>query len=121
MSSGNFLDAFYEADDGSVTAIKIQPETAAAAFSPGGTNVIPSGDNASGITRVGGSRRAYGRKARQVRITSSSPPTGYKSPSTITLPVLTRAAYNAITLSSTVTYLGATWTVSGKSSEAGRF
>lgn len=121
MSEGGFLNAFYEADNGDVTSIRIQPETASAAFSPGGTNVIPAGPAISAITRVGGSRREYGRKARSVRISSSTPPTGFKPNSPISLPILTPDVYAAIPRGGEVTYRGATWRVVGKSPEGGVF
>lgn len=121
MSAGDFLNAFYEADDGEITPIRIQSETASAAFTPGGTNAIPAGPATGPITRVGGSRREYGRKARSVRISSSAPPTGYKANSPISLPILQPGVYAAIKRGGAVTYLSTTWTVVGKSPEGGIF
>lgn len=119
MSAGNFIISKYEADDGEIHPIRIQPETIIAT-----TNPAPTGATTSSIrARVGGSRRSYGLHARTIRVTWTVPathPDGYKDGGTMTIPVLGAAAFAAINVGSTFTYLGSGVTVTGKSPEVVR-
>lgn len=122
MSQGFFIDTRYEADNGSIYPIRVQPETITLVV--GGTiNAPPAGaiDQFSSA-RVSGGRRRIGVKARQIRfVFVGAAPDGYEDGSILTLPILTRALYNAIpTTGATGTYLGSTIRVVGKSSQAGR-
>lgn len=122
MSSGTFSRSKYQADNGDIHPVRIQPETALAVFAPGGPNTAPAAavDNPT-YARVSGGRRRYGLKCRSVRIQFQDPaPDGYAPNSTITLPVLTTAVYNAITPGGTVSYLNSTADIVGKSPEGGR-
>lgn len=122
MASGTFSRSKYQADNGDIHPVRVQPETIAAVFAPGGANAAPAAavDNVT-YARVGGGRRRYGIKCRSVRIQFQDPaPADYAPGSTISLPVLTQAVYNAITPGGTVNYLGATADIVGKSPEGGR-
>lgn len=68
MSTGPFINAFYESDIGEVHNIRIQPETAALVID-GTTNTIPAGpaDNAQPI-KVSDGQRALGVIPRKVRV-----------------------------------------------------
>lgn len=119
MSSGAFSLSKYEADDGTIHPIRIQPETIIANF-----NAAPTGATTSGIrAKVSGSRRTYGVHARLVRLTWTDPaqvPDGYKVGGTIALPILTAARYAAIKVGDATTYLGKGATVVGKTPEVSR-
>lgn len=121
MSAGAFVISRYEANNGDIFPIRIQPETLALTL--GGTaNSAPTDPvDQSIFARTGGGRRRYGRQARQVRIRfTAAPPTGYAAGSVITLPALTPEFFNSLTPDSTGTYLGAAVRLVGTSSEAGR-
>jgi hypothetical protein len=114
MSAGPFQLSRYERDNADIHPIRVQPETII-----GGTNPAPGGAPTSDISaRVSGGRRTLGLTARKVRfVFTAGAPTGYRPGSVLTLPVLTPAAYAALTRGSTFTYLGGTATVVGKSPE----
>lgn len=107
MSAGAFENSKYEADDGEIYPIRIQPETLALTL--GSTaNAAPTGAVTGKIrARVGGGRRKYGVHARTVTVRfTGTLPAGYKPGSTITLPILKPALYNAIVGGATTgTYL----------------
>lgn len=117
MSAGRFSSSRYQADDGSVYRIRVQPETLA--LNIGGANTAPSGavdQNTS--ARVGGGNRQYGVKARSVTLAwDGAPPTGYAENELLRVPILTTALYNSITLDDDGTYLGAAVRVVGKNPE----
>lgn len=118
MSSGAFTISKYETDDSVVHPIRVQPETIAAQF--GSTaNAAPTGavtDNQR--VKVTKGAREYGIGARTVTITfGDTPPDEYRPYSYITLPVLKKSVWDAITDGSAVTYLGTAGTVSYKTQE----
>lgn len=119
MSAGNFILSKYEADSGEIHPIRIQPETIIA-----DTNPAPAGAITQSLrARVGGSSRTYGLHARKIRVTWTAPathPEGYKDGGTITLPILSAAAYAAINIGQTFNYLANSVTVTGKSPEESR-
>ena len=119
MSAGVFARSTYETDGGVVASIKVQPETIAATFTPGGANAAAGGTVTSPVAaRATGGNRKYGIKARAVSfVFTGAVPDGYKSASTLRIPILTPAVYNAITTGSTGTYLGNAIQVIGKSPE----
>lgn len=121
MSAGVFILTKYEADNGDIRPIRVQPETLAANL--GSVNAAPAGTaDTVGFARVGGGRRRYGIKARTVRIKfTGALPDGYAPNQILTVPVLTKTVYDAIIAGTTTgTYLGNAIIVVGKSSEAGR-
>lgn len=116
MSAGAFSRSKYEADNGDVYAVRVQPETLAATF--GGTaNAAPSGAVDQQVSaRVGGGNRQIGIKTRAVSVAwTGGAPTGYKADEILRIPILTKDLYDAITTNSTTgSYLGGTVQVVGK-------
>lgn len=117
MSQGSFIIAKYETDGGAVRPIRVQPETVIAAVNPQG-----DGSLAGSLIRVSGGKRKIGTKARNMRLKTNvgAPVDGFQATRSITLPVFTKDAFDALSIGQTVTYNGATWTVSGASPESGR-
>jgi hypothetical protein len=119
MSAGAFSVSRYQANDSArIYAIKIQPETIAAA--PGGTaNAVPTAATTEPVyARVIKSKNAYGVKARSVRIRfTAAPPTGYLVGQTYSIPILTATVWNAIAPGQVGTYLGTACVVVSKSPE----
>jgi len=123
MSAGNFVTAKYDADygDGSaVHPIRVQPETLAA------TCGAEDNDEAAGAISnpipcaAVGSKRGNAFVARRVRLKYKSgtlPPGGYTATSRTQIPALNRPFYEACTKGAEVTYLGAVWSVVGRSAE----
>jgi len=119
MSSGAFVRSRYEADDGTVFGCKVQPETLAATIG-GSANAAAAGTvDGVGSARAGGGNREYGVKMRSVSVSfaAGAEPEGYKAGTILRIPVMTAARYNGAAIGSSVTYLGATGTVVGKSPE----
>lgn len=121
MSAGNFEVTSYEIDDGGgIGAIRVQPETTQL------TNGTVANDAPTGAVtfpifiRARKGVREYGLGARSITIRwDGAPPTDY-SAGNLTVPILTEAAFTAYTLNSTVTYLGASATVVGRTAERRR-
>ena len=116
MSAGAFLRSFYALDSGEISGVRVQPETVAATFTPGGANAASAGPATLPTrARVSGSRRAYGIFTRGVRIVfTGAVPDGYEANSPIFIPILTPAVFNAIVPDGTGTYLGVAVRVLGK-------
>lgn len=125
MSAGGFANVKYEANDGTLHPIKVQPETTELVIG-GEKNLVPTegaGTVRSKISaRVGGSRRGIGLYARMVYIkfgdTDGAQPTGYKRGSRTAVPILTQSFFSLISKNDTGTYLGKVVTVTGVSSES---
>lgn len=114
MSAGAFQNSFYTSDSGDVYNIRLQPETLA--FSAQGTPATAATAEPSAIAN--GARRRIGVNARSVRLEwTGTPPTGYDANSVVRVPIVTLAAYTAISKGDTVTYLGAPARVLGKTPE----
>ena len=117
MSQGNFISAFYEANNGDVYRIKIQPETASLIVQ-GNTNTIPAGAGAIAEFANVSSRRRRGINARKVGIRFvGTPPAGYAPNSVIYLPWLQRDTFPDPLGVTTATYLGASAQFVGVSPE----
>ena len=123
MSSGIFEDVAYEADSGVFYNARVQPETLAMTIdgtaNAAAAGPVPAG-NPSAYMR--GSRRQLGITARTVTLKlppGGTPPTDYTGDN-VTVPVMTPALFAAISRSSTVVYLGATWRVAGTARETVR-
>lgn len=116
MSAGAFDRSKYEADNGDIYAVRVQPETLAATF--GGTaNAAPSGAVDQQVSaRVGGGNRQIGIKTRAVSVAwTGGAPTGYKADEILRIPIMTKDLYDAITTNSTTgSYLGSAIQVVGK-------
>lgn len=121
MSAGPFTISRYEADNGDIFPIRVQPETLELTL--GGTaNAAPAGAaDQSVFARAGGGKRKYGRQARSVRLrfTGALPP-DYAENSTLTVPILTPDLFNSLTAGTTGTYLETAVRVVGFSREGGR-
>ena len=110
-----FLVSKYERDDDTIAPIKIKLETITA------INTVPAGNRTGEFARAGGSTRRYGTVARQVTL---SRPIGDGSlygggTVSVTIPILSKAVYAAISDGSTFAYNGKTdWVVAGQRGEA---
>ena len=120
MSAGNFLRSRYESDAGNIHPIRVQPENIAANINS--ANAAPTGDIDVAISaRVSGGSRQLGLTARKIRHAfTATPPTGYAADSIVTIPILTRAVFNAISTTDPGTYLGVAVEVVGKTSESSK-
>lgn len=107
MSAGPYIYRGYEANDGQIFPIRVQPETISleiagvvnTAGALAGTPGLPSVNISKG-------RRSNGVNARLVRFkfaTGSVPP-GYKANGVLTLPILKKATYDALSKGATGTY-----------------
>ena len=122
MSAGAFTNSRYQASYGdglAIHPIRVQPETVAASVG-GVTNAPPAGAINNPIQcRSTGGRRSFGLVARFVtlRAPATNQPDDYLPLGFTRIPCLTEAFFNACTKDATVTYLGASYTVSGRSGE----
>lgn len=116
MSSGNFTNTFYEANNGDIHAIRVQPETIDAAFNPAASGPADQSLRA----RVSGSRRGYGMFARMANFSRQvgSPPTAVTVG--LRIPILTPAAANEFEPGDTITYQTNTWTFTSLTGEVRR-
>lgn len=117
MSAGSFVNSKYEADNGDIMPIKVQPETISA--SAGGANTAPTGSITVDLfAKSQKNRRSYGVGARGVRARfTGTVPTGYAANSVVSFPILTKARWDAITSDTAVTYNGAAAAIVGKYGE----
>lgn len=118
MSAGNFVISKYEANNGDIFPIRVQPETLTA--NVGVVNAAPSGAvDVNLYARARKNRRAYGVGARIAYIQfTATPPTGYAENQTLAIPILSKATYDQITASTTGTYLGTAIKVVGTGEES---
>lgn len=118
MSAGAFSRTRYLSDGGDVHPIRVQPETVALAYG-GTTNAATSTTLNNPISaRVSNGNRQFGLKPRTITLVfEGTAPTGYKVGSYIRVPILQPTLWNTIVTNDTVTYLGETATVAGKSPE----
>lgn len=118
MSAGSFLaTGKYEADNGDIYRIRVQPETVAANI--GGVNAVPAAAvNQSSSARVGGGNRQIGVKARSVTVRfTATVPDGYAANQLYRVPILQKSIYDGVTSGATGTYLGVAVVVVGKNPE----
>lgn len=120
MSAGAFSRSRYQADNGSIHPIRVQPETLAANI--GAANAAPTGAVTVPLfARARKSRRAFGLGARSVRVAfTGAVPDGYAPNQILTIPILTPTVFNSIVPDQAGTYLGAPVVVIGTSSESRR-
>lgn len=72
MSAGNFILSRYQADNGAIHPIRLQPETLAASI--GTVNVAPTGTVTVGLrAKVSKTKRAYGLGPRTVTVRFTGP------------------------------------------------
>lgn len=110
---GAFIKGKYEADNGDIYPIRIQPETVIASVNPAPTGAVDQTIKA----RVSGSRRRYGVKARNARFGRTVGTGDDQAQQYVTLPILTPAAFEGLTEADTITYNGSTYTFVGKTGE----
>lgn len=113
MSSGVFIGATYENDGGAGLPARVQPETLAT-FNPDGSAAPIAG---IGRIKLSSGRREFGLSPRTVSGVWLTPPANYKVGGTVRVPIMTLAAFAAISLNDTLTYLGGTFRVTGKNPE----
>lgn len=120
MSSGPFVLSKYEADNGDIHPIRVQPETLSA--NVGAANTAPTGSVTVGLfASARKNRRAYGLGARAVRVRfTGAVPDDYAPNQVLTVPVLTPTAFASAIIGATGTYLGSPIIVIGRSPESSR-
>jgi len=118
MSSGNFVRSKYESNSGEIYPIRVQPETLALTIAAT-ANAAPAGAVTAEVSaRANGSRRTLGMNARTVTVAfTATPPDGYATNTTLTVPVMQPALWDNATRGATGTYLGVAVEVVGKSPE----
>lgn len=121
MSAGAFQISAYETDSGAFMPITIQPETLALTIG-GVVNAAGIGptDDSFGSARVSGGDRQIGLKARSVSIKFTAAKAGYKTESTITLPVLRKSVHDGYSKGQVGTYLDTPIIVVGVPKAEGR-
>ncbi len=117
MSSGQFVDVFYETNAGAVCPCRAQPETLTATFD-GVLNASAVGpaDNGFPSAKLRGGRSEIGITARKVRIKlplGAAAPIGY-SGDPLYIPIFTSALWAQIGKGDPVNYLGTGFVVSSK-------
>lgn len=120
MSAGAFVRSKYEADNGDIHPIRVQPETLLANL--GEVNAAPSGDVTVALFATARkSRRSYGVGARTVRVRfTAAVPDGYEPGQILSVPILTPDAFVAAQTAQTGTYLGSAVEIVGSTSESRR-
>lgn len=119
MSSGAFVNSFYESNElGTTHPVRVQPETIALVLG-GQANTAPAGTGAIGPSaQVGRGKRSIGINARTVTVKLTATLAGYLAGSTITLPWLAEGTYAALTPKVTTgTYQTVACILTGKSAE----
>ena len=118
MSTGAFVLSKYEANDGTIYPVKIQPETLDLTLGSANTAPAAAADGPV-LAKVSKTRRAYGVGCRKVsfKFTAETPPTGYSKGQVLSLPILKPTLWNTLKAGVTGTYLGGAVEVVGTSSE----
>lgn len=118
MSAGAFVRSRYLSDEGDVHPIRVQPETIALSYGATTNAATATALNNPISARVSSGNRQFGLKPRTITLVfETDAPDGYKVGSYIRIPILQPTLWNTIVKNDTVTYLGQTATVAGKSPE----
>lgn len=119
MSAGVFSIARYQGDATTfVQAVRVQPETVSATVGPIANAAATAAVTVPGFLKVSAGRKTKQLRPRKVTATlAGTAPTGYKPGTTCRIIALTPAFFAACTIGATLTYLGTTWTISGRSAE----
>ena len=125
MSAGTFTRSRYSSSiTGLIHPIRVQPETLDLALtsSPSTTNAGATSAISNPISAdVSRSNRGLGLRPRKATFEIlGTPPTGYSSSSVVTLPILNETLFGALTVGTSVNYLGTTWQVISTSPESAR-
>lgn len=110
---GPFIKSKYEANNGDIYGIRIQPETIIATTNPAPTGAIDQ----NVLARVSGSRQGYGVFARVARFGRTVGSGDDSAQQYVTLPILTPTAFGDLNTGVTITYNGNTYTYVGKTDE----
>lgn len=103
---GEFDRSKYEATNGDIYAVRVQPETLTLTLG-GVANTAPTAAVDQTIrAKVSGSRRSYGIHTRLVTIQLTAAKDGYKDDAVITLPWLKAATFEDLVADATGTYDG---------------
>lgn len=120
MSAGSFVLAKYESNASKIFVVKTQPETEALTLA-GAVNAGGAGSVDDGLPSAiaSGSKKKIGVHCRTVSFKFTAAPANgdYLVGSRLTLPVLTKAAWDSYVRGSVGTYLGAAILRTGKSDE----
>lgn len=119
MSAGTFAIGRYQGDATTyVQAVRIQPETISAAVGTVTNASATAAPTVPGFLRISAGRKTKQLRPRKVTATlAGTAPAGYKAGTTCRIIALTPAFFAACTIGATLTYLGTTWTISGRSAE----
>lgn len=112
--AGKFTIAGYERNDGTTGPIRVQPETITA------WNAEAPGSKTGLYVKARGSKRAYGTVARSVTLTRAIGSGEAFNAATVSVivPVLTKAAWDALAAGQTLAYNGVNdWKVAGTNAE----
>lgn len=117
MSAGQFVRSRYQANDGEIYPIRVQPETVSANI--GAANTAPAGATTqSQFAKARKGVREYGIGARSVTVAfTGALPDGYAANQSYRIPVLTAAAFDAAVVGGTGTYLAAPIEIVSKTPE----
>lgn len=125
MSQGNFVRSRYPSTlTGEIHPIRVQPETLAMALTSsttttnaGSTSAISNPISAD----VSRGDRELGLRPRLATLAIlGTPPTGYSSSSVVRLPILNETLFAALTIGTSVNYLGTTWEVVSTTPESAK-
>jgi len=117
---GVFSDSKYEANNGDIYALRIQPETLTLTLGSA-TNTAPTAAIDQPISaKVSGGRRGYGVHCRTVTIRLTADKDGYKSGAVLRLPWLKASTFDALTPKATGTYDSTACILVGTSAEKKR-
>lgn len=123
MSTGRFTRSRYEATNGNIHPIRVQPETLELEIGSA-TNTAPTGAVTAGVPSAKVSRGARGFGVRPAIVSfvfdEGEEPEGYAAGDVLRLPLLTPSMRSAATIGATGTYLNASITVVGVSPESVR-
>jgi hypothetical protein len=115
MSSGTYIDATYVTDLSKIVPIRVQPETVNATWNTNGLGTIEAGLPSA---QVGRGRNTIGINARMARFSwFSGTPANYDESGIISLPILTKAKFDALVKATDYAYLGGVIRLVGKTSE----
>lgn len=121
--AGGFVNKYYEPDNvATLGTMNIKVDTDTVALTAGGTENDGTGTAPTKLLPTVYAKpraRRYGFYARTIAVefAAANVPTGYKAGQRLSVPILTKALFDAINPGDDVTYLGKTATVLSKSGE----
>lgn len=113
--NGPFTLSKYESDEGTIYPIKVQPETITT------FNAEPSGSVTGKLfVKVSNHKRSYGISPRRVTLGIEVGTAPLQATKYLTLPILSKASFDALVIGQTASYDGQSWKVQSKIKESGR-